>query len=505
MVKKNNKNETVDLIIKNIGGFSNIVSASHCITRFRLVIKQKDLVKMQELEKIQEVKGVFFTQGQLHIVLGIEVNEYFEILINKEKFAEIDIVSKEKLNKISAKNLKWYEKMFIFFSDIFAPIIPALVAGGLILGFRNILETDWNGYVIKDRIAFFDGLNSFLWIPASAVFWYLPVGISYATFKKMNQSPILGIIIGLTLLVELPNIYSLTGKAGEKSLWIFNWISENKDFKFGQWHYPFKIGYTAQVIPALIIAFVGAYIEKTLKKVIPNILKQILVPLLTILISYTLAMTIIGPFGYIIGYAISEAIKWSLTNTISKYFFAPIIGLLYAPMVIIGIHHALNALMIQNTAQLGGSFVFPILAISNIAQGAAALAFVMLNKKDKKIREQSLSAFISCWLGVTEPAMYGINLKKIFLFFAAIFSSALGSLLLTIFGITSNGIGSGGIFGILSIQTKSQVNDVYTLPGSGFLWFAITMLVVIASTITLSFIFSKLKFFNKKLRLKNEF
>ncbi|WP_025755271.1 PTS trehalose transporter subunit IIBC [Mycoplasmopsis cricetuli] len=502
MEKKLTNKEIVDVIIENIGGFENIKSATHCISRFRLVLKDNKLVNIPNLESLSKVKGTFFTQGQFHIIIGTDVAEYFNILKQHPSFESIQVKDKMQLKKNSMQNLKWYEKIFTHFSEIFIPIIPALVAGGLILGFRNILETNWNGYVIANNISFFNGLNSFLWIPAAAIFWYLPVGICYSVFKKMGSSPILGIIVGLTLLVELPNLYLLSGNSAENSLWIFNWITKNDTFKFGNWIYPFKIGYTAQVIPALGVAFVGALIERYLNKFTPNLIKQILVPLVTILISYSLAMLIIGPFGYIIGYGISEAVKWGLTNSIAKYIFAPIFGLIYAPLVVTGLHHGLNALMIQNTAQLNGSFVFPILAISNISQGAAVLAFVIMNNKDKKTKELGLPAFISCWLGVTEPAMYGINLKKIFPFIGAILASSVGALLLTIFGVTSNGIGSGGVFGILSIQTQSKVSGVYTLPGTGFLWFAVAAIATIVLAGLFTYFLSKIKLFNKEITKK---
>lgn len=384
------------------------------------------------------------------------------------------------------------------FSEIFIPLIPALVAGGIILGFRNILEADFNGSKAID-ISFFKGLNDFLWIPAAAVFWFLPVIICWSIFKKMKGSQVLGIIVKLTLLVNLPNLYELTGKAKDTAgnLWIFNLIKNDKEFMFGDWTYPFKLGYTGQVISALGVGFFAVYVERFLKKFTPSIIQQIIVPLFTILIAYTTAMVVIGPLGYIIGYGISYVINLALTNHISKYLFAPIFGFIYAPLVITGMHHALNAVMIQNTASLGGSFIFPMLAISNIAQGASCFALVWMKRKNLNTKEVGIPAGISSWLGVTEPAMYGINLKYVYPFLASIIGSAVGSLLVTIFGVTSAGIGNGGILGILSIQAQSAIRGVNTIVGTGFLWFVVSFGITIVLSFGLTILFDKFKYFQK--------
>lgn len=505
--KKRNKIDVVNQIVKGLGGTSNIQTGTHCVSRFRLVVKNNSLVDKKFLEEIQEVKGVFATNGQIHIVLGAGVEEYFKILSDDQNLRHLKQGNKETIKLAGANKLPWYQKMMIHFSEIFIPLIPALVAGGLILGFRNILETNWgtenSPYSFVENSEFINGLNSFLWVPASAIFWYLPVALVWSVFRKMGGSPVLGIIIGLTLLVQLPNIYQVTGIAASKDLWIFNWILGDPEFQFGNWKWPIKMAYTAQVIPALLVAFVGVYIERWINKITPNVIKQIVVPLVTVLLAYFLAMFIVGPFGYVIGYGISWIISWAVINPYAKWILVPIFGLLYAPLVVTGLHHALNAVMIQNTSQLGGSFIFPILAISNIAQGAAIIGFIIKERKNSKSIEIGIPSLISAWLGVTEPAMYGVNLKKIYPFVAATIASSIGALLLTIFGITSNGIGSGGVFGILSIQAKSSVSGINTLPGTGFLWFAITMVVVISIAIILSYIFSKIKFF-EKLEMKQD-
>ncbi|WP_425380400.1 PTS transporter subunit EIIC [Spiroplasma endosymbiont of Stenodema calcarata] len=314
----------------------------------------------------------------------------------------------------------------------------------------------------------------------------------------MGGSPVIGIIIGLTLLLPpLVDIYSIAGKASN-SLWIFNVAPT---FDFGAWKFPWKVQYTGQVIPAIGIAFFGVYLEKGLNRIIPAVLKQIFVPLLTILLSFTVGLCLIGPLGYIIGSAISIGLSWTLINPIAKYFFGPILGLLYAPIVITGVHTMFNAVMIQNTAQIGGSFIFPILCMSNIAQGSATLMFTINNRNDPKIKEIGISATTSAWLGVTEPAMYGINLRFFYPFLGAIAGSTCGGLLLTVAGVTSNGIGNGAWLGVLSIQPFSQVEGVNTFVGTGFTWFLISGLLTMGVTMTLTWFLEKIPRFT---RLRNE-
>lgn len=412
--------------------------------RLRIVLKDDTKTNIKVLEKISGVKSVFCPNNQWHIIIGTAVSEWF-VILEQLIPQKINVINQDRtvFNQAVQKKGKWYQRWINHFSEIFIPLIPVLVAGGIILGFKNILEADFNGSKAID-ISFFKGLNDFLWIPAAAVFWFLPAIICWSIFKKMKGSQVLGIIVGLTLLINLPNLYELTGRAKNtaENLWIFNLIKNDKEFMFGDWTYPIKLGYTGQVIPALGVGFFAVYVERFLKKFTPSIIQQIIVPLFTILIAYTTAMVVIGPLGYIIGYGISYVINLALTNHISKYLFAPIFGFIYAPLVITGMHHALNAVMIQNTATLGGSFIFPMLAISNIAQGASCFAVVWMKRKN-------------------------LNTKEV------------------------------GILGILSIQAQSAISGVNTVVGTGFLWFVVSFGITIALSFALTILFDKFKYFQK--------
>lgn len=500
MQKKHYLNE-IELLIPLLGGIDNIVSYTHCVSRLRLVLKDNNKADSKAIEKLANVKGVVQPIGQYHIVIGTDVSNYFlelkKYLSSKEERFNTQQTNSSSLNN---KNTKLYQRLLQHFSEIFIPLIPALVAGGLILGFRNILEANWNGdgTSLVSISAFAKGLNEFLWIPAQAVFWYIPVTICWSIFNKMGGSPVIGIITGLTLLLPpLVNIYEIAGDAGN-SLWIFNVAPA---FDFGAWKFPWKVQYTGQVIPAIAVAFFGVYLEKGLNRVITPVLKQIFVPLITILLSFTMGLCLIGPLGYVIGSTISIGLSWSLTNPVAKYFFGPILGLLYAPIVITGVHTMFNAIMIQNTTQIGGSFIFPILCMSNIAQGSSALMFTINNRKDPKIKEIGISATTSAWLGVTEPAMYGINLRFLYPFLGAIVGSATGSLLLTVAGVTSNGIGNGAWLGVLSIQPSSKVDGVNTFAGTGFTWFIISVLLTVGVSMVLTWFLEKIPRFTK---LRNE-
>ena len=488
-MKKNKYEEEIKKLIPLLGGTKNISSAMHCVSRLRLVVHDTKLIDDKAIAKLDYSRGTMKLQNnQYHVVIGTDIDNYFKEF---SKQTGINASTKSEVKADAASNGSFWARMMQHFAEIFIPLIPALVAGGLILGIRNIFEADFNGYQIIAHSGFMKGLNDFLWIPAQAVFWYLPVTISWSIFKKMGGSEVLGIILGLSML--LPPLINVYGLSGNGLKWIWDMDLSKVGFDFGNWTFPWKISYTAQVLPAIGVAFAGVYIERMLNNFVTPVLKQIVVPLGVILLGYTLAMVVIGPIGWTIGTAVSFAVKWALTNTIAKYFFGPIFGLLYAPLVITGMHHMLNAVMIQNVTLIGGTMFFPILALSNIAQGAAALAFTMRHRKSRKMKQVGTSATTAAWLGVTEPAMYGINLRYMSPFLAAIVGSSLGSALIIVSGVSAAGIGNGAWLGALSIQANSKIHGVNTWPGTGQLWFLISGVLTAASTMFLTPLFGKIK------------
>ncbi|AAT27548.1 PTS transporter subunit EIIC [[Mycoplasma] mobile] len=493
MSEKSKYYEDVKSLILYLGGSENIISATNCVSRLRLVMKDMLLVDDKKIQELKSVKGTMKQpNNQYHVIIGSDVPIFYKEF---EEQTNIKKVSKEELKKVAAGQGNWLQKALQHFSEIFIPIIPVVIASGLILSFRNILEANFGGFVFVQEYDFAAGLNEFLLAPALAGLWFLPVFISWSIFKKMGGTQTLGILIGLSLLIiPLVNVFE-TNNQGVKFIWEYD--LNQFGFDFGVWKFPWKLAYTAQVIPAIGVAFLGVYLERWLTKIVAPVLRQIFVPLGVLLGSFIVGMVIIGPLGWIVGTSISIVVSLALTNGIAKYIFGPIFGFGYAFLVITGLHHSLNAVMIQNTATLNGSFIFPILAVSNITQGAAALMFTLLNRRSEKLKQIGYSATTSAWLGVTEPAMYGINLRYVYPFLAAATGSATGALLLTIAGVTSSGIGNGAWLGVLSMQASSAVVGVNTFAGTGFLWFMLSALLATAVTMVLTWFFGKLPRFKK--------
>jgi len=319
---------------------------------------------------------------------------------------------------------------------------------------------------------FWAGVHSFLWLIGEAIFFYLPVGITWSISKKMGTTEILGIVLGLTLVSpQLLNAYSVASTAPDK---IPYW-------NFGSFHIQ-MIGYQAQVIPAILAGFVLAILEKNVRRIVPEYISMIVVPFLALVPTVIIAHTILGPIGWAIGSAISGAVYSGLTSTFG-WLFAAVFGFLYAPLVITGLHHMTNAIDLQLMAQFGGTNLWPMIALSNIAQGSAVLAMIFINKKIKPEEEQvSIPACISCYLGVTEPAMFGINLKYVYPFLAAMTGSAIAAVISVGSGVMANSIGVGGLPGILSIKPQYM------------LIFSLAMLVAIVVPFILTIILSKTKF-----------
>ncbi|AGR42218.1 PTS transporter subunit EIIC [Spiroplasma diminutum] len=487
-------------LLENLGGKDNIISATHCLTRLRLVIKDESIIDKPLIESMMGVKGTFKSSGQFQIIIGTEVEKYFKEFI---AVSGIEAVSKEKNKQIANENKSGlFLRGLNFLGEVFIPIVPVLVAGGIILGFRNILEADFNGFVIIKSGQFWQGLNDFLWIPAQVCFWWLPVHLCWSIFRKMEADQVMGIVVGLCLLVPpLLNVYEVAGEAGKEGefKWIWEIMSGMKDgaFDWGFMKYPWKIQYTAQVIPAFAIGIVGAYINLWIKRVCPAVISQIIVPLVTILPTYILAMFIIGPLGFIIASVISYAISWAFTNAIAKYFFGFIIGFVYAPIVLTGVHHLFNAVFVQDTIQNGGNFLFIGTCAQAIAQGSAVLGWIIVNRNDPRSKDVGIPSVVSAYLGVTEPAMYGVNLKHMYPFVASCIATAIGLELAVISGVSATNSGNGAWLGILNVQVQSKIPGTTTWIGTGYTWFMISMLLTAGISIGLTMLFSKFKYFNK--------
>ena len=458
-------------LLEYVGGKENIGAVSHCVTRMRFVLNDPKKADVSGIEKLPSVKGTFTQAGQFQVIIGNTVSSYYN---DFTEVAGIDGVSKDAVKAAAKQNQNIVQKAMSNLAEIFAPLIPAIIVGGLILGFRNVIGEikmlEDGTKTLIEVSQFWSGVYSFLWLIGEAIFHFLPVGIVWSITKKMGTTQMLGIVLGITLVSpQLLNAYDVaTTAASDIPVW---------DFGFAQVK---MIGYQAQVLPAILAGFTLVYLEKGLRKICPSVISMIVVPFFSLLIAVILAHTVLGPIGWAIGSWISNVVNAGLASKFN-WLFAAVFGFLYAPLVITGLHHMSNAIDLQLISDFGGTNLWPMIALSNIAQGSAVLAMIFLQKNDAKAKEVSIPACISCYLGVTEPAMFGVNLKYVFPFICAMVGSAVASVISVASGVRAAAIGVGGLPGILSILPQY-------IPV-----FAICMLVAIVIPFILTLIVGKRK------------
>ena len=428
------------------------------------------------------VKGSFTQAGQFQVIIGNTVSDFYN---DFTAVAGIEGVSKDAVKSAAKQNQNVVQRIMTALAEIFAPLIPAIIVGGLILGFRNCIDSLYlfeNGTkTLCDISQFWSGIDSFLWLIGEAVFHMLPVGICWSVTKKMGTTQMLGIVLGLTLVSgQLLNAYAVAGTAAAD---IPKW-----DFGFVQVD---MIGYQAQVIPAILAAFTLAYLEKFFKKICPSVISMIVVPFCSLVLSVMAAHFVLGPIGWKIGSVISSVVYAGITGPL-KIVFGAIFGFVYAPIVITGLHHMSNAIDLQLIADFGGTMLWPMIALSNIAQGSAVLGMIYLQKNDAQAQEVNIPSCISCYLGVTEPAMLGVNLKHSYPFICGMIGSACASIVCVATNSTANAIGVGGLPGILSMQPQSMLT------------FAICMLIAVAVPFVLTVMVGKTKLQPKEVKTVEE-
>ena len=428
------------------------------------------------------VKGSFTQAGQFQVIIGNTVSDFYN---DFTAVAGIEGVSKDAVKSAAKQNQNVVQRIMTALAEIFAPLIPAIIVGGLILGFRNCIDSLYlfeNGTkTLCDISQFWSGIDSFLWLMGEAVFHMLPVGICWSVTKKMGTTQMLGIVLGLTLVSgQLLNAYAVAGTAAaDIPKWDFGFVQVN------------MIGYQAQVIPAILAAFTLAYLEKFFKKICPSVISMIVVPFCSLVLSVMAAHFVLGPSGWKIGSVISSVVYAGITGPL-KIVFGAIFGFVYAPLVITGLHHMSNAIDLQLIADFGGTMLWPMIALSNIAQGSAVLGMIYLQKNDAQAQEVNIPSCISCYLGVTEPAMFGVNLKHSYPFICGMIGSACASIVCVATNSTANAIGVGGLPGILSMQPQSMLT------------FAICMLIAVAVPFVLTVMVGKTKLQPKEVKTVEE-
>lgn len=473
-------------LLDAIGGKENVNAVTHCATRMRFVLDDPSAADVDRIEDIESVKGTFTQAGQFQVIVGNRVGDFYNEF---SSVSGLEGVSKDDVKKASTQNMHWLQRLMAALAEIFTPLIPAIIIGGLILGFRNILgevQFEFLGQLMIEGEAqfteagrpifnsivnvsqFWSGVNSFLWLPGEAIFHMLPVGITWSVTRKMGTTQILGIILGLTLVSgQLLNAYGVQDIiAGDVPTW---------DFGFFQLD---MIGYQAQVIPAMMAGFLLVYLEKWLRRVIPEAISMIFVPLFALIPTIFVAHAVIGPIGWQLGTWLSQGVQWGLSGTFN-WIFGFLFGGLYAPLVITGLHHMTNAIDLSLVAEYEQTILWPMIALSNIAQGSAVVGIIWLNRGDEKEQSVSVPAMISAYLGVTEPALFGINIKYVYPFVAGMIGSAFASMISVAMGVASFNIGVGGLPGFLSIIPEH------------YLGFFIAMGVAIVVPILLVILFEK--------------
>ncbi|MCI0766239.1 PTS system trehalose-specific EIIBC component [Bacillus sp. TL12] len=464
--------QTAEEVLKYIGGKENIDQAAHCVTRLRIALKDESKIDSDKLQEVSLVKGAFHNAGIFQIVIGPgDVDRVYAELITlagmkESTVADVKDSGNQKLNPM--------QKFVKIFSDVFMPILPAIVTAGLLMGINNLLGAKDLFFEGKNLLEVYPNLGG-LWdlinMMANTAFVFLPALVGWSATKRFGGSPILGIVMGLMLVhPDLLNAWNY-GKAsagldGQK-IEYFNILGL---FQIE------KVGYQGQILPILAAAFVLSKVEIFLKKRVPNAIQLLVVPITTIVVTGVLALGVIGPVTRHIGDLLTAGLV-GVYETVPA-IGAVLFGALYAPLVITGMHHMFIAIDLQLISQNGGTFIWPMIALSNIAQGSAALAMFWISKNQNDKSMASTSA-ISAYFGITEPAMFGVNLRNKFPFYAAITGSALAAVFITLNGVLAPAIGIGGLPAFISIIPKS-------IP-----MFVVGMIIAVVVPFVLTWLFAK--------------
>ncbi|MCA1034413.1 MULTISPECIES: PTS system trehalose-specific EIIBC component [Bacillaceae] len=462
-----NYRESAERIVEAVGGKENIAAATHCVTRLRFALKDESKVDKEALENIDSVKGSFSTNGQFQVVIGQGLVDK----VYKEMAAATGIgeVSKEEVKAAASEKMNPLQRAIKTLADIFIPILPAIVTAGLLMGINNIMTAPDIFYTGKSFIDVHPGwadLANIINMIANTAFVFLPGLIGWSAVNRFGGSPLLGMVLGLMLVH--PDLLNAWGYGSTDKVPVWNLFGLEIE----------KVGYQGQVLPVLAASYVLARIEIFLRKRIPDSIQLLTVAPIALLITGFLSFIAIGPVTFTIG-------GWITDGVVSIFDAVPalgglIYGGLYAPLVITGMHHTFLAVDLQLIGSIGGTFLWPMVALSNIAQGSASLAMFFLNKNEK-VKGLAATSSLSAFLGVTEPAMFGVNLRFKYPFIAAVIGSALGGMFITIKGVIAPSIGVGGLPAFFSILSENW--------GSFFIGMAIVLVV----PFVLTFLFGKFR------------
>ena len=419
-------------IYEQIGGKENLISAAHCATRLRLVISDNGKADKEKVENIDGVKGVFFAQGQMQIILGTGVvNKVYDEFI---QIADISESSKEELKQAAASKANPLQRLIKTLGDIFVPIIPAIVASGFLMGIMEALNfMVANGFLDINTSG---SIYVFAKIFSNTAYTFLPILIAYSAGKVFGANPFLSAVIGMIMIhPDLQNAWSVAteGVQATQSVW------------FGLYSVD-MVGYQGHVIPVIISVWVLAQIEKRLHKIVPAMLDLFVTPLVSVFVTGYLTLSIIGPVFVTVENGLLDGVQWLIALPLGIGSF--IMGGAYATTVVAGVHHMYTIIDLGQIAKFGMTFWLPLASAANMAQGGATLA-VAIKTKDLKIKAMAVPSALSAFMGITEPAIFGVNLRFVKPFIMASIGGACGALYASVVGLGATGTGVTGIFGIL--------------------------------------------------------
>ncbi|HIW57530.1 MAG TPA: sucrose-specific PTS transporter subunit IIBC [Firmicutes bacterium] len=437
--------KTAEEIYRLLGGKENLVSAAHCATRLRIVLADTKKCDNDAIENVDGVKGTFFASGQLQVILGTGVvNKVYDEFI---KIAGISEATKEEVKQVAAEKTNWFQKAIKTIGDIFVPIIPAIVASGFLMGIMEALNFMVNnGFIQIDTSS---SIYVFAQLFSNVAYTFLPILIGFSAAKVFGGNPFLGAVIGMIMIhPDLQNAWTVASEGVQKTQEVF----------FGLYSID-MVGYQGHVIPIMISVWVMSFLEKKLHKYVPAMLDLFVTPLVSVFVAGYLALAVIGPVFVVIENAIINGVQWLIAIPFGIGSF--IMGGLYATTVVSGIHHMYTVIDIGQLAQYGLTFWLPLASAANVGQGGAALA-VAFRSKNKKTKSVALPAALSACMGITEPAIFGINLRFLKPFIAGSIGGACGALYASIVHLGATGTGVTGIFGIL-LHLHSPVHYIITV------------------------------------------
>lgn len=456
-------------------GEGNLVGAAHCATRLRLVVKDKKIIKQKELDDNEDIKGTFEASGQYQIIIGPgDVDKVYKELVSLTGVKEASTDDLKEIANSSGKKPNLFMQLIKVLSDIFVPIVPALVAGGLLMAINNVLTSQglFGPQSVVEMYPNIKDLASIINLLSAAPFAFLPILVGFSATKRFGGNPYLGAAMGMAMVMpDLVNGYGVANAITEGTMSYWNVFGLNIA----------QAGYQGSVLPVLAVAFILANLEKFFHKHISKALDFTFTPMLSLIITGFLTFAIVGPFMRGVSDGLTDSLVWLYQST--GAFGMGIFGTFYSTIVITGLHQSFPAIettLLADVTKTGGSFIFPVASMANVAQGGAALAVFFLTKNEKQ-KSLASSASLSAMLGITEPAIFGVNLKLKYPFICAMIASGIASAFIGFFHVLATAMGPASVIGFISIATSS-------IP-----MFMVGIVISIVISFTLTFMYGKKK------------